>query len=306
MSQIDPLLLELDIPTPIEKINCEKINLLLKREDQNHPSVQGNKWRKLKYNLLEYFKEDYKGIVSFGGAFSNHVYATASACQILQIPCKLFLRGYALDYQNPTVKFIIDCGVEIELLQPSDYRLKTDSAFINILEDQNYYIIPEGGTNDLGIKGVSELGEEIVQQCAPLPDYVCVAAGTGGTAIGLIKAFANVDTRVIVFSSLKGDFLRDVIRAEVDGLDFELITDYHFGGYGKFSKELISFCNLFKDENNISLEPVYTGKMMYGLYEMIKADYFLSTDTVVAIHTGGLQGVVGFNYRYGDKLGVME
>jgi len=305
MSQIDPLLLELEIPTPIEHIQNDQINLYLKREDQNHPSVQGNKWRKLKYNLLEYFKGDYKGIVSFGGVFSNHVYATAAACKILKIPCKLFLRGYTLDENNPTVQFIRESNAQIELLDPKAYRLKNKESFLDSLFDENYFIIPEGGTNKLGVKGVVELGHEILDQLSEAPDFVCVAAGTGGTAMGLIQAFANVKTKVLVFSSLKGDFLRDEIQDAVGDASFELITDSHFGGYGKFSKELISFCNQFNQNHNIQLDPVYTGKMMYGLAQLIKDDYFSPNDTVVAIHTGGLQGVAGFNYRYGEKLGRM-
>jgi len=299
------LLKDLQVPTPIQKIETEKGVFFLKREDLNHPSVQGNKWRKLKYNLEEFINGDYKGIVSFGGVFSNHVYALASACKILSITCKLYLRGYSLDQNNPSVKYIIDCGAEIELLSPTAYREKSNTQFINTLLAQNYYVIPEGGTNELGIKGVEELGMEIVGQLDEPPDYICVSAGTGGTAIGLIKAFANERIKVLVFSSLKGDFLREIIQEKVGELPFELITDFHFGGYGKFNKDLVSFCNSFKEKYQIPLDPVYTGKMMYGIDQMMKENYFKTADKVLAIHTGGLQGVAGFNYRYGGKLGAL-
>lgn len=299
------LLKDLQVPTPIQKIETEMGVFFLKREDLNHPSVQGNKWRKLKYNLEEFINGDYKGIVSFGGAFSNHVYALASACKILSITCKLYLRGYTLDQNNPTVKYIIDCGVEIELLSPTAYREKSNTQFINTLLAQSYYVIPEGGTNELGIKGVEELGMEIIDQLNEPPDYICVSAGTGGTAIGLIKAFANVKTEVLVFSSLKGDFLREVIEEKVGELSFELITDFHFGGYGKFNKDLVSFCNSFKGKYQVPLDPVYTGKMMYGIDQMMKENCFKTADKVLAIHTGGLQGVAGFNYSYGEKLGAL-
>jgi len=306
MSLIDALLLELEIPTPIQKIDFPGVDLQIKREDLNHPTVQGNKWRKLKYNLLHYLEGNYKGVVSFGGAFSNHIYATAAACEKLDIPCKLFLRGYALDDHNPTIRFIRESGAEIELLTPSAYRQKTERPFSKLLTDKNYYVIPEGGTNELGIKGAKELGEEILDQSVVAPDYVCVAAGTGGTAIGLIQAFANVKTKVLVFSSLKGDFLNEIIQENVGEAYYQLKTEYHMGGYGKFNRELVDFCNAFKEVHDVRLDPVYTGKMMYGINNMINENYFNSRDKVVVIHTGGMQGVEGFNYRYGEKLGRLE
>jgi 1-aminocyclopropane-1-carboxylate deaminase len=298
-------------PTPFQKLshNYGNVNLSIKRDDLTHPYIQGNKWRKLKYNLEEYRRGNYSRIISFGGVFSNHVYSMAALCKSEEIPCTLFLRAEKLDADNPTVQFLKSCNVDIELLDYTSYRNKSSQAFKNQLLDKygNAYLIPEGGTNEQGVKGVEELAYEIIEQLEKnLPDYVCVSAGTGGTAAGLIRGFKELEIEVIVFSSLKGDFLRAEIEELSGTVKFLLNTDYHFGGYARFKSELIEFINDFRDTHKIPLDPVYTGKMMYGVSDLIKNGYFKKGSNILTLHTGGLQGIHGYNYMYASKYGSIE
>jgi len=301
------MLKELKENTPIQTLsipNEQGILLSVKRDDLNHPLVQGNKWRKLKYNIETYFSGDYEGILSFGGVFSNHVFSLASASAELNIPCTIYLRAHALDENNPTVQHLKNCGVKLHLLDYTQYRKKDHPDFLLEIAQKypKYLVIPEGGSNTSGISGVKELGAQILSE-NDAPDYLCVPAGTGGTAIGLIQAFANTKTEIVVYSSLKGDFLKEHIAKQTEGLSFEFISEYHFGGYGKFSKELIEFINDFQSQQNILLDPVYTGKMMFGLIDMVKNEFFKDASHILALHTGGLQGVAGFNYLQGNKYG---
>jgi len=304
-------LTKLILPTPIEDVisTDSSISVSIKRDELNHPLVQGNKWRKLKNNLKAYHEGSYEQMISFGGVFSNHVYALAAATTELHIPCTLFLRGYTLDEENPTVQFLRSCNVDIQLLDHTSYREKDSPVFLDHLNEKypNVYIIPEGGTNAAGILGAEELGLEIIEQYTGyLPDYICVSAGTGGTAAGIIKAFYDTDVKVLVFSSLKGNFLKSDISRLSGSDNFTLMTDYHFNGYAKFNEELISFINQFKSQNGISLEPIYTGKMMYGIRDLLRKNYFAAGSKVLAIHTGGLQGIKGYNYRYAEKFGEIK
>ena len=308
---MNKLLSKLKLPTPIVSVNTEEesVSIAMKRDELNHAHVQGNKWRKLKHNFQAYQEGAYEQIISFGGVFSNHVYALAAATTELDIPCTLFLRGYTLDEENPTVQFLRSCKVDIQLLDHPSYREKNSPVFLADLNEKypNAYIIPEGGTNAAGVLGARELGHEIMEQCkGDLPDYICVSAGTGGTAAGIIKAFNDTRVEVLVFSSLKGDFLKADIARLSESDNFTLVTDYHFKGYARFNEDLISFINRFKTQNGISLEPIYTGKMMYGIHDLIVKNYFPTGSKILAIHTGGLQGIKGYNYRYASKYGAIK
>ncbi len=293
---------------PLEKFNFGKSDLDLRivRGDLNHDKIQGNKWWKLSENLNYFRKADLTEIISFGGAFSNHIYALSSACSSLSIPLQLYVRANDIDLDNPTMRKVVKDGTSIQLLSFDQYRNKDQKDFLEKLKIKHpkAMVIPEGGTNKLGIEGVEKwmrsfrVGKED-------PDYICVAAGTGGTAAGIIKAFANAKTKVLVFSSLKGDFLNKEISKLTGGLEFELITKYHFGGYAKFSQELIDFIRNFHEINKILIEPIYTGKMMYGVKELIEGTYFSRSSNIWVLHTGGLQGINGYNYRYSKKFGVL-
>jgi len=296
------------LPSPVVPLHWEdcvarKISLSIKREDLIHPVISGNKWRKLKYNIIHCRENGYKGILSFGGAFSNHLAALSHACNSYQLAAVGMIRGDNIDEQNPTIQFLRQEGMQLELVDRISYRKKSKPEFLLQLQDKypDYFIVPEGGSNALALKGVGEIVAELDDN--PL-DYLCVSAGTAYTSIGILT---HVDPdkvrKVLVFSSLKGDFLKHEIEKYKDDIlvEWELVTDYHFGGYAKTNLGLISFINEFKAFSGIPLDPIYNGKMFYGLRDMIRKEKIAKASQVLVIHTGGIQGIAGHNYRYKDK-----
>lgn len=273
---------------------CE-VELFLKREDQLHTFVSGNKYRKLKYNLKTAEASGYKTLLTFGGAYSNHIAAVAHAGYILGFKTIGIIRGEELHTElenNSTLRFARDNGMQFKFISREDYRNKNSEAFLNTLKHEynNFYLIPEGGTNTLAVKGC----EEILTKQDEAFDVICCSVGTGGTISGLINC-SKVRQQVLGFPALKGSFLHQDISKFVSKTNWRLITDYHFGGYAKVNPELISFINQFKIENNIQLDPIYTGKMMFGIFDLIDKNYFPKGSKILAIHTGGLQGIAGMN-----------
>ena len=273
----------------------------MKREDLIHPFVSGNKFRKLKYNLLQAKTENQSTLLTFGGAYSNHIAAVAYAGKEKGFQTIGIIRGDELGDKiesNPTLKFAQECGMQFEFVSREDYRLKTDSAFLEQLENKfgSFYLIPEGGTNALAIKGC----EEILTQEDGIFDYVACAIGTGGTISGIINS-ALPHQKILGFPALKGDFLQDEIRNFVQNENWELITEYHFGGYAKVNDELIAFINWFFEQTQIPLDPVYTGKMVFGVFDLINKNYFPENSKILLIHTGGLQGIQGMNLKLKQK-----
>ena len=266
-----------------------------------HPTVSGNKYRKLKYNLQKVQSENYKGILTFGGAFSNHVAATAAAGHALNIPTVGIIRGEELASKmelNPTLKYAQSCGMHLEFVSRSAYKQKTDSAYLKTLLEsfENFYIIPEGGTNALAIKGC----QEILSDKDRAFDVICCAVGTGGTIAGLINSSLPTQ-KIIGFPALKGGFLNEDICKFATQSNWELWEAYHFGGYAKVDSKLIIFMNNFKTTYKIPLDPVYTAKMMYGIFDAIQSGEIPKDAKVLAIHTGGLQGIEGMNLRLKQK-----
>lgn len=275
----------------------KNIELSIKREDLIHPFVSGNKYRKLKYNVLQAREENKTTLLTFGGAFSNHIAAVASAGKAEGFNTIGIIRGEELKDKvdtNPTLSFAKSCGMTFNFISRKDYRDKSNPNFISNLKDRfgDFYLIPEGGTNNLAIKGC----QEILNEKDSKFDYLCCAVGTGGTVSGIINA-SKSNQKVLGFSSLKGDFLNKDISKFATSTNWELITDYHFGGYGKINDSLITFINKFKSENKIPLDPIYTGKMMFGIFDLIKKGYFKPNSKILAIHTGGLQGIEGMNAK---------
>jgi 1-aminocyclopropane-1-carboxylate deaminase len=277
------------------------ISLVMKREDLIHPFVSGNKFRKLKYNLLQAKTENQSTLLTFGGAYSNHIAAVAYAGKEKGFQTIGIIRGDELGDKiesNPTLKFAQECGMQFEFVSREDYRLKTDSAFLEQLENKfgSFYLIPEGGTNAFAIKGC----EEILTQEDGIFDYVACAIGTGGTISGVINSAFRYQ-KILGFPALKGDFLQDEIRNFVQNENWELITEYHFGGYAKVNDELIAFINWFFEQTKIPLDPVYTGKMVFGVFDLINKNYFPENSKILLIHTGGLQGIHGMNLKLKQK-----
>jgi len=277
------------------------ISVQIKREDLLHPFVSGNKFRKLKYNLLQAKAENQNTILTFGGAFSNHIAAVAYAGKEQGFQTIGIIRGDELFDkidENPTLKFAQSCGMFFKFVSREEYRSKSEISFLEDLKEEfgTYHLIPEGGTNGLAIKGC----EEILIESDSEFDYICCAVGTGGTISGIINS-SKPHQKVLGFPALKGNFLQDEIRNFVLNDNWELITDYHFGGYAKVSEELILFMNQFTLENKILLDPVYTAKMVFGITDMIKNNYFAANSKILIIHTGGLQGINGMNIKLKKK-----
>ena len=277
------------------------ISLYIKREDLIHPFVSGNKFRKLKYNLLEAKTQNKDTLLTFGGAFSNHIAAVAYAGKDKGFKTIGIIRGDELRdkiSENPTLQFAENCGMQFEFVSREEYRLKSENHFLEKLKMKfgDFYLIPEGGTNELAIKGC----EEILTENDADFDFICCAIGTGGTISGIINSVLD-HQKVLGFPSLKGDFLQDEIRNFVETQNWELITGYHFGGYGKVSEELIAFINQFYAETKIPLDPIYTGKMVFGVINLISENYFPANSKILLIHTGGIQGIQGMNIKLKKK-----
>ena len=277
------------------KLENSTITLCIKREDLIHPIVSGNKFRKLKYNLIQAKQERQSKILTFGGAFSNHIAAVAFAGKENNFKTVGIIRGEELQDkidENPTLKFANECGMKLDFVSRADYRNKKESYFLENLKLKyhDFYLIPEGGTNDLAIKGC----EEILEIDDKDFDYICCSVGTGGTISGIINSAS--DTQIVLgFPALKDDFLEHEIHKYSKNLNWKLIKDYHFGGYGKVSDELIHFINDFYKKYKILLDPIYTGKMVFGVMDLINKNYFAPNSKILLIHTGGIQGIQGIN-----------
>ncbi|WP_242929516.1 1-aminocyclopropane-1-carboxylate deaminase/D-cysteine desulfhydrase [Pontibacter vulgaris] len=296
---------------PLQKISDpvlqqHGVELWLKREDLLHPTISGNKWRKLKYNLQQARQLAKDTLLTFGGAYSNHIAATAAAGAEFGFKTIGIIRGEEHLPLNPTLSFATFCGMQLQYVSREDYRKKQEPEFLAELSAKynQPYLIPEGGTNALAVKGCTE----IISDIAIDYDYICCASGTGGTIAGIIAGLQG-QKQVLGFPALKGgEFLQQEIEQLIlayNGKQYsnwQLITDYHFGGYAKVKPELLAFIKQFQEQHHIPLEPVYTGKMLFGIYDLIRQGYFPEGSRVIAIHTGGLQGNAGFKERLGLEV----
>ncbi len=282
---------EVHLPILKEK----QLRLFVKREDLIHPFISGNKYRKLKYNILAAKEQNQHTLLTFGGAFSNHIAATAYAGNKYGLRTIGIIRGEELAEswrKNPTLAKAHEHGMEFRFVSRSQYKQRSNNLYLEALQEKEgaFYWVPEGGTNALAIKGC----EEILGSQDSDFNVICSSVGTGGTIAGIINA-AQENQKVIGFPSLKGDFLKKDICNFVTKENWELNLDYHFGGYAKVSKELIAFINDFKEMTGIPTDPIYTGKLLFGILDLVKQDYFDAGIKILAVHTGGLQGVEGMN-----------
>ncbi len=290
------------MPSPVQEIKedlfIEKgVKVFIKREDLNHPTISGNKWRKLKYNLLEAKKLGLNRLLTFGGAYSNHIYAVASAGEAYGFETVGVIRGEETHPLNDTLTHALSSGMQLRYMDRTTYRLKdSPNVKLTLLNDfGECYIIPEGGTNHLAVKGCAEIIDELGSGY----DHYCLSVGTGGTISGVIEGLKG-QANVLGFSSLKGSFL----STEVENItlaycgktyaNWSINNDFHFGGYAKVRPELLRFMSEFESKHHILLDPVYTGKAMYGLFELIHSGNFEPGARIIFIHTGGLQGRKGF------------
>lgn len=267
----------------------------------------GNKWRKLKYNLIQAKNQGYTTLLTFGGAFSNHIAAVASAGHLFGLQTIGIIRGEPTTSLNHTLQTASKKGMQLHYVNRTEYRLKEKGNTTRRLLQQlgeKLFIIPEGGTNRHALTGCQELPEEIRQQLKTEADYYCLSCGTGGTMAGLIQGL-QPNEAAIGFSALKGSFLTKEITkwvSEDKKASWHLQNAYHFGGYAKHQPDLLAFINWFYQTYHILLDPIYTGKMMYGVFDLLKNGFFPSHAKIVCIHTGGLQGNIGFVERFGHLI----
>lgn len=288
--------------TPLQFIDDQifserKIRLFVKRDDLTDEHISGNKFFKLKYNLIEAAEKGYKTLLSFGGAYSNHIYALASAGKRFGFNTIGVIRGEEHLPLNPTLEFAKECGMNFYYLSRTDYRKKYSDEILERLKQNfgEFYLIPEGGSNYLAVKGCTE----IPQRFETKYDYIFCASGTGGTLAGIIKG-SNENSKVIGVAVLKSaTFLIDDVKklTASEKSNWNILLDYHFGGYAKFNRELIEFVKTFTTNFNIPVEPIYTGKMLFAIYDLAKKNFFPEGSSIIAYHSGGLQGLRGLMQR---------
>lgn len=293
--------------TPLQEIelpgvDSSDVTILFKRLDLIHPQISGNKWYKLKYNLLFARENGYDTLLSFGGAYSNHIHALAAAGKLFGFKTIGVIRGEVHQPLNPTLQSASKNGMTLHYLDRNSYRSKNTDEIIESLKKifGKFYPIPEGGSNALAVKGCSEIVKSIDSNF----DYICVPCGTGGTLAGLICGLNN-SKKIIGFPVLKdGQFLHKDISELVYNFsgqyfsNWKLQTEYHFEGYAKVNSSLTQFIFEFEKLNQIEIEPIYTGKMLFGIADLIRKKFFETNSVIAAIHTGGLQGLKGMKMRY--------
>jgi 1-aminocyclopropane-1-carboxylate deaminase len=292
--------------TPLQKIedtitNEFGVSLFMKRLDLIHPEISGNKWFKLKYNLLEARSKGFETLLTFGGAYSNHIYAAAAAGNIFDFKTIGIIRGEEHLPLNPTLDFATKKGMRLYYLNRSNYRIKDSEEILTRLQNKfgKFYLIPEGGSNKLAVKGCREIIDEMNQSF----DYICTASGTGGTLAGLVSAISP-NQKALGFSVLKGgDFLNQNVsnllnQSNVNvNRNWEIFAEYHLGGYAKITPQLIKFIKEFGTRTGIALEPIYSGKMLFGIYELIRKRFFKRGSKIIALHNGGMQGLKGMEAK---------
>ena len=296
--------------SPLQNINHpifnkHKIQVQIKRDDLLHHIISGNKFRKLKYNLQHINKQGFSGALSFGGSYSNHIHAFAFACYQLGIPSVGIIRGEAEYATNYTLRWARHWGMRCYFVDRKTYKRRFDAEFLTELANQypNYFIIPEGGSNHFAIDGVAEVITELAQQTAF--DTLLTPVGSGGTLAGLICGDAHIYTKnsqahkIVGIAVLKqAEYLIEEVKEllTITGRkhnNWEILTNFHRGGYGKFSHQDVIRLLQFNQEAKLTFEPVYSGKMLLAFLDLLEQGYFKAGERVVLIHTGGLQGLGG-------------
>jgi 1-aminocyclopropane-1-carboxylate deaminase len=301
-----------EITEPVTR--ARGVRMLLWRDDLVHPELPGNKARKLKYNLVAAQAQGHHTLLTFGGAYSNHLAAVATAGRLHGLHTIGLVRGdvpaAGQALLNPTLTQAAADGMALHYLDRSTYRRRSEPGFVAGLLAQfgPAYVLPEGGTNALALPGCAELVAEIRQHTAF--DALAVAVGTGGTLAGLLTGLNGQQEAIGVAALKNGGFL----PAEVDALtqqalgkrftNYSVQTDYHFGGYAKYSAELLAFVEGFRARHGVLLDPIYTGKLLFGVLDMIERGHLGRGSTVVAIHTGGLQAWAGWNERFNSSASL--
>ena len=280
--------------------------LRIKRDDLIHPEISGNKARKLKYNILKALDSGCDSLLTFGGAFSNHLVATAKAAQLINFKSIGIIRGNYVDEQNPSLAYANQCGMQLIPVPITEYNERNNYAYHDQLklEFPNAHIIPEGGSNFEGVSGTMEIVKELNFEY----DFICCAVGTGTTAAGLILSKPS-STKIICLNNFKNSLgIREMINQKINLVinnadtineyqnDFEIIDGYGFGGYAKVNDELKNFAKEIYAKHQLPLDLVYTAKAFYGLNKMMEKGEIKKGSKILFYHSGGLQGNRGFGF----------
>jgi len=307
------------IPLPLQRVLIQEfdeknIELYVKRDDLIHPEVSGNKWRKLKFNIEQARFKGKDKIITFGGAHSNHIAATAKASEIYGLKSIGIIRGEDADFDNYTLSFARSCGMKLIAVSRSEYRNADSWDYKELLKTKyhNFYLIPQGGANYYGVNGCIEIVNEIEAEINPHAIYV--PCGTATTLSGMILG-NKAQRKIFGVSALKGgEFLLNDVRknlmevySDKETVEYaldqvSLLTDYHFGGFAKVKEGLIEFMRNFYRQSEIKLDPIYTAKAAYAMLDKVRNKHNKEPEKWVLIHTGGLQGIPAMEEKLGIKI----
>jgi 1-aminocyclopropane-1-carboxylate deaminase len=275
----------------LPEFSAKNIEVSVLRLDKIHPVISGNKWFKLRYYLEEAKALHKKKIVTFGGAWSNHIIATAAACRLNGFEATGIIRGEEASELSPTLKLAREMGMQLIFISREDYSMKKITEEIN---RDDYYFINEGGYGMKGAAGAATILDCVVKETW---SHICCAAGTGTMMAGIVQA-SSEQNKIVGISVLKNNFeIEQDVKSLLPGnkMNFDLIHDYHFGGYAKHKPDLIRFMNEFYWQTSIQSDFVYTGKLFYAIHDLMATDYFPSGSRLLVIHSGGLQGNASLN-----------
>lgn len=308
---MDSLLSQLRIPSPIQEIFPSWITdsdyrLFIKRDDLIHPHICGNKWRKLECNFQEAIKVNSEFLISFGGAFSNHLVALAASSYYLGMNSVGIIGSYSTTLNNPTIDILKSYGMDLHIVRPPAYRMKSEALEVKeiLLKYPGHFCIPQGGSNEYAIPGVMKMANEILNDDHHFNSVFC-GIGTGGTVAGLAMGLRDRNTKIYGISPFKNS------NVKFNGLEYvekdclrkvEIVPSFFQLKFGSHNVELVSFMNSFFEETGIVLDPVYTAKTMFTLKSYTDNQTLKPGTKILFIHTGGLQGIKGFNERYNCKI----
>lgn len=287
-----------------QTITYKSVSITVRRDDLLHKDISGNKFRKLKYNIEHANMINAKGVLTFGGAFSNHIAATAAAGSLYSINTIGVIRGQEWEHKittNPTLSFAQNKGMNFYFTTRDEYKRRHTSDYIEELQNKypGYYVVPEGGSNNLAILGCQEIIDPTIDSKY---NYICCAVGTGATISGIANLLMP-QQKAIGFVALNDFSIIDQINVWSNNrvCDLELNFNYNLGAYAKINNQLVQFINDFFNKFEIPLDPIYTGKMFYGIFDMIDKNIIEPYSKILAIHTGGLQGIQGINEKLKKK-----
>lgn len=279
-----------------------KITVQVKRDDMIDHVVSGNKWRKLQHNLLHAKNSGARGIITFGGCFSNHIHASAFACKQQGLNAIGIIRGELANQHNYTLAWAKYWGMQLNFVDRKTYRLRNNQTYLSSLQQlyPDYLIVPEGGSNTLALTGMTDVINELNSQAQF--DTIMTPVGSGGTLAGLVLGDKNQHQLLGVAVLKQGEYLNEQVKEllpqQAKAYDnWHIFTQYHGGGYAKFSEGDVNDLLAFNEETGVTFEPVYSGKMILALLDLVKQGYFPKHHRIVLLHTGGLQGIAGLISR---------